>query len=114
MKYDDQLWFLGLVSEAFYFLFHFRIVTVNKTFSTCAFLFLEWTLVKAHPRILQEFSALGAEFTVGFVVSFAVDVYHCFDGFLFSPYSGVFGCHRSILSVLFNRKKLQGPQICFD
>jgi hypothetical protein len=82
--------------------FHVWPITVNETFSACAFLLLEWALVKAHMCVAEELAAFRAETVLGFVVSLAVNVNHCLDSFLFSSYSRMlhfrFGCHLDTLS----------------
>jgi uncharacterized protein (UPF0332 family) len=62
---------------------------VNQAFAASAFLLLKGAFVKAHVCIVQEFSALLAEFTLAVMVSFAVDTNHFFDCFLLTSYSRV-------------------------
>jgi hypothetical protein len=62
--------------DYFGFLFHFRFVTVNKAFPAGALFFLERAFVKPQSSILHKFVAFRAEFSMGFVVRFAVDMNH--------------------------------------
>jgi len=78
----------------FDFCFHVRSVTVNETLAACAFLVLKRTLIKAHEGILFELLTFGAEFTVGVMMVFAVDVYHVANGFLFTLHPFVFWVRR--------------------
>ncbi len=69
---------------------------MDEAFAAGAFLFLKRTLVKAHERVDLEFFTFEAQFLIGAVVGFAVDVGHGLDGFLFASYAWVlrFGfCH---------------------
>ena len=76
------------------FFFHIWSVAVNYAFATCAFFVLKWTFVKAQKSVFFELFAIGAEFSVGFVVIFAVNVDHVAYGFLFSLHSFVFWVRR--------------------
>ena len=49
---------------------------MNETFSAGAFLFLERTLFKAHKSISLKLGAFWTQFTVGVMVSFAVNENH--------------------------------------
>ncbi len=73
-----------------HFFFHVRSVAVDEAFSAGALLLLKRAFVQTHMSVCQKFGAFGAEFAVGFMVGFAVNVDHVFDGFLFATYSRVF------------------------
>ena len=62
--------------DYFDFLFHFRFVTVNKAFPAGTLFLLERAFVKAHSSVRHEFVAVRAEFSMGFVVRFTVDMNH--------------------------------------
>jgi hypothetical protein len=63
---------------------------VNEAFAAGALLLLKGALLQPHKSVGPEFGAFGAEFIMGIVVSFAVDVYHGVNGFLFAGYTWVF------------------------
>jgi hypothetical protein len=74
---------------------------VDEAFSACAFFLLEGTFVKAHFGVIHEFAAFDAQlFTLCVMVTVAIDVNHCVDGFLFSSYSGVLGQRVPLLRAL--------------
>jgi hypothetical protein len=66
---------------------------MHQTFAARGFLLLEGTFVQPHLGVLQQFIALLAKFTLAFMVIVAVYVNHCFNGLLFSFYSGMFSSH---------------------
>lgn len=94
-----------------HFLLHVWAVAVDEAFAAGAFLLLKRTLVQTHTRILHELGAFCAEFAVGSVVSFAVDVHHGFDGFLLTRYSGMFSGHFKIPFQLLLQKQACCAQI---
>jgi hypothetical protein len=63
---------------------------VYDAFAAGAFFLLKGAFVKAHERIFLKLGAFGAEFTVGFVVAFAVNFCHVPYGFLFAFHSFMF------------------------
>ncbi len=66
-----------------HFFLHIWAITVNQAFSASTLLFLKRALVQAHLSIFKELNTLEAEFTVGAMVRFAVNVNHGIDCFLF-------------------------------
>jgi hypothetical protein len=64
---------------------------VDDAFAAGALFLLEGAFVESQKGVCFEFSAFGAEFTVGAVVAFAVDFDHVADGFLFAFHAFVFG-----------------------
>ncbi len=80
--------------DPFDFFFHVGAVAVNQAFAAGAFLVLKRALVKPHESVLLELLAFLAEFAVGSVVVFAVDVHHVAYGFLFTFHSFVFWVRR--------------------
>ena len=77
---------------------------MDEAFAAGALLFLKRALFEAHESVGFEFGAFGAEFSVGAVVGFAVDVDHGVDGFFLPCYPrmlhfGLLACHVVVLSL---------------
>jgi len=75
----------GVSHDRFDLQLHVWTIAVNNTFSARAFLVLERTFIKTEKSVFLELFALGAEFTMSFMMVFAVNVNHVSDGFLL-PY----------------------------
>ncbi len=56
---------------------------MDYAFAAGAFFLLKWAFVKAHERVFFKLGAFFAEFALGAVVVFAVNVHHVAYGFLF-------------------------------
>jgi len=67
---------------------------VDEAFAAGALLVLKRAFVQPHEGVFLEFFAFWAEFAVGSMVPFAVDVNHVGDGFLFPFHSFVFWVWR--------------------
>ena len=87
-----------------HFLFHVWFVAMDEAFAAGALLFLKRALFEAHESVGFEFGAFGAEFSVGAVVGFAVDMDHGVDGFFLPCYPwmlhfGLLACHVVVISL---------------
>jgi hypothetical protein len=68
----------------------FGLITMDGAVGARGFLLLEGATVQAQSGVLEKRRAFWAEFALGFVFVFAVDVDHSFDGFLLPLYPGMF------------------------
>lgn len=63
---------------------------MDDAFAACAFFLLKRAFVKAHECIFLKLGTFRAQFAVGFVVTFAVYLYHITYGFFLPFHSFVF------------------------